>query len=156
MKFTVHINGADNGLIERLTAAAERKLAPKLKQLAVRHARHVQNGAHAAHHQRSHAAAAHHAVAHHAPAHHGAAHTAIGAAATRAVLRSLSKSGGRSLSHQSMGGDLHVSDPPLDPYQDTPLDTPVAPGFESDATLQSSTSADDANVFDISTDPDLM
>lgn len=41
MKFTVHVLGADNGLIDRLTAAADRKLAPKLQHAAQRHARVV-------------------------------------------------------------------------------------------------------------------
>ena len=38
MKFTVHVDGADQGLVERLTAAANRKLAPKLKRIAARRA----------------------------------------------------------------------------------------------------------------------
>ena len=46
MKFSVHIDGADTGLIERLTAAANRKLAPKLKRLAARHVRHAQASSH--------------------------------------------------------------------------------------------------------------
>ena len=41
MKFTTNVQGVDNGFIERLTAAANRKLAPKLKHLAARRARHA-------------------------------------------------------------------------------------------------------------------
>lgn len=47
MKFTVNIHGADNGLIQRLTVAANRKLAPALRRLAAHHARHVSHMQHA-------------------------------------------------------------------------------------------------------------
>lgn len=41
MKFSVNVVGADRGLIVRLTAAANRKLASKLKQLAAHNAARV-------------------------------------------------------------------------------------------------------------------
>ena len=38
MKFSVRVDGADSGLIERLVSTANRKLAPKLKRIAAHHA----------------------------------------------------------------------------------------------------------------------
>ena len=43
MKFSVNVIGADRGLIERLTAATNRKLASRLKQLAAHHALRVRS-----------------------------------------------------------------------------------------------------------------
>ena len=144
MKFTINSNGADNGFIERLTAAANRKLAPKLARLAARQARRAHTVA--THHTAiAHPKPAHHATTHRAPSHRSASHPAIAAALEAAALHGIIKaangSGKYAASHDPGAFEL-TADIAQDPGSDTASDTPA-------------TSPDGDILFDVSLDPDF-
>ena len=150
MKFTVNVSGADSGFIERLTAAANRKLAGKLKHLAARHAHAVTQHAATHHAAIAHAhATSHHSAAPHAAAHHSPSHPAIGRTLATTALRSLFKTGASHASSPNQAPLVAVDDPTFD---DTALDA----NDDSRATTISdtpSTSPDGAMVFDVSLEP---
>ena len=145
MKFTINSNGADNGFIERLTAAANRKLAPKLARLAARQARHAHTVA--THHTAiAHPKPAHQATSHRAPSHRAVSHPAIAAALEAAALHGIIKaangSGKYASSHDPGTFDLSA-DLAQDPGGDIASDTPSA-------------SPDGDILFDVSLDADFM
>ena len=137
MKFSVHIDGADTGLIERLTAAANRKLAPKLKRLAARHVRHAQAS--------SHHALVRHPITGHAVTHRTKARRSAPLHAAHTATSSIAPGGIFGSSAASAPPDTSAAGP-------APLD--ASPGTTTG--FAPASSLDDTAVFDVTLDPVLL